>query len=145
MKLKGPQPVPDPEITCRSSKTCINSGDFKACTTSDGSRCEVYKEEEPIKIPFGKRVTVSAELRRRWKQKALPNKRQQSGYKYWFTEEMKSPRKGIFLGYRHLRDGYIRKSFDEGDEFVMDKQHKAALVCLSERENPIYVPLDHIK
>jgi len=141
--MKGPQPIKDPNLTCNSANTCAWAGDYEACTYSDGSRCDAYElSDNPIKIPFGKRVVVSCEYQRSWSMKPKsPLIKRSNEYKSWIKQEMIIPRKGIFLGYRFIRDGFIERSYDEGSYFVMDKQHKVALVCLSERENPIYVPL----
>jgi len=147
-KMEGPIPVPDKTLTCNQALTCENAGNIDACRNSDGSRCESYVEVEIIrpKIKFGKRITVTAEFRRHWKRKPR-NKVSSIGtsYKFWSKLNYMQSRTGIFLGYRFIRDGFIERTHDEGDSFIMDKQHKVALVCLSERENPIYVPLDSIE
>lgn len=114
----------------------------------------IKDEEEHVKIPFGKRVTVSAVLKRYWKTKTNPKEKPYPGqtsplrgrpFKYWKSLEMKISRKGIFLGYRTLSDGYLDYDYEEGNTFIPEKFFKVALVCLSERENPVYVPLKFIK
>ncbi len=111
--------------------------------------------ETDVKILFGKRIIVSAVLKREWKLKSNPKeqpypgifdkKTPKRGYKFWDTVEIKVPRYGIFLGYRTLFDGFIERDYDEGDQFTISKHYRVALVCLSERENPVYVPLNSIK
>ena len=52
---------------------------------------------------------------------------------------------GTFLGYRTLSNGNVWISSDEPAEYTPTEYFKAALVSLSERENPVYVSLDAIK
>lgn len=140
---------PETGVTCNQHRECVNVGKFKACTYSDGSRCSAFlkKEIADIKIPFGKKVKVTGEYRRYWKRKIPPGIKTSNGhnYKYWHINHWKFEREGIFLGYRHIRDGYVYHHYDEGSEFNMDRQIKAGLVCLSEHENPIYVPLTELE
>lgn len=144
--MDGPIPVLDKSIICDVAENCVHADEFEICKLQT-EKCVEYKERFPEHKPikFGKRITVSAEYRRHWKRKPR-NKVSPVGtdYKYWSILEWKQSRKGIFLGYRHLRDGYVERSYDEGNYFVMDNQIKVALVCLSPYENPIYVPLNSI-
>jgi len=111
-----------------------------------------------MKLKFGQRVTVDQKYSRWWKHKVdkrkvvLPGGGSKREFKFWKTEILpinnktgKSARRGIFLGYRHLANGFLHRSYDEGTEFDRAETFKVALVCLSERENPIYVPLENIK
>lgn len=58
-------------------------------------------------------------------------------------------RKGLFLGYRTIFDGKTRFDIGEHDDghyyFDVTGHKRAALVCFSERRNPLYVPLDLIE
>lgn len=61
--------------------------------------------------------------------------------KFWETKlfpNNKGRRKGIFLGVRYLQNGL--REFDDGYIFIPESYIKAALVCFSKRENPVYVP-----
>lgn len=136
-------------MTCNQHTECANAGKYKACTYSDGSRCAAFlkKEINNIHLPFGNMVMVDAQYHRHWKRKHNPRYSKltrEHEYKYWHIDHWKFSRKGIFLGYRHLKDGWIYRSYDEGTEFDMNVSFKVGLVCLSEHENPIYVPLENI-
>ena len=110
------------------------------------------------KLKFGQRVTVYCKYSRHWTHKIdkrstvlLRNKGTRE-FKFWKVDVLpinkktnKSARSGIFLGYRHLANGFLHRSYDEGTEFEREETFKVALVCLSECENPIYVPLENIK
>lgn len=96
---------------------------------------------------FGQRVTVTARFVRRWRA-ASPRSRKVwerlDGFTVadaWKSQRVES-REGIFLGYRTLADGHVTNYYDEGTIFEAEHHFKAALVCLSEREKPVYVPLD---
>ena len=51
----------------------------------------------------------------------------------------------IFLGYRYLKNGHLTYSYEEGCLFHEHERFKAALVCYSVNENPIYVMADDIQ
>jgi hypothetical protein len=65
--------------------------------------------------------------------------------KEWIIWPIK-PRGAIFLGWRTLSNG-VREWEDEvGAIFIPDKDGylKAAMVCFSTRENPVYVPVESL-
>jgi hypothetical protein len=59
--------------------------------------------------------------------------------KEWIYWPIK-PRKGIFLGSRTLWNGTRSWEGEVGNIFEPEEHIKAALVCLSTWENPVYVP-----
>jgi len=91
-----------------------------------------------MKLKLGCPVQVTKKLVRR--SKTVDGKR----YKYWNPRELNPIRSGIFLGNRTLMNGFTHYYSDEGYTFDKKEIIKVALVCLSDRENPIYVPLDNI-
>jgi len=111
-----------------------------------------------LKLKFGQRVTIDQKYSRWWKKRKDPRKLNilPSGrkyeYKFWKADILpinnktgKSARRGIFLGYRTLRNGFLDRDYQEGTTFDTHESFKVALVCLSEHENPIYVPLENVK
>jgi len=145
------------ENTCRSVKKCKHGGKFIACSISDGSRCIEFEPIDNIKqFKFGQKITVSGHLYRTGGSEPNndPKKRPKTilesryinrrFFKYWKIHDLENNRKGIFLGYRTLSNGISIYSYDEGVSFEPREYFKAALVCLSERENPIYVALEQI-
>ena len=65
-------------------------------------------------------------------------------YKYWKAKDIN--RTGIYLGKRKLANGIADYyGYDEGVVFTATEHIDAALVCFSERNKPVYVPLEAIK
>ena len=86
-------------------------------------------------MKFGDRVKVKAVLRR----ECSPYDEHRGLYKNeWKPQELTEIRNGIYLGKRRLIDGTVSYS-NEGAIFKAEKYVRVALVCLSEKENPIYV------
>lgn len=86
---------------------------------------------------FGDRVACTAKL--------IRCRRMINGIrdeKYWKKEEF-TARIGIYLGQRTLKDGLAVHTEDDW-YFETTKRFPVALIVLSSRENPIYVPLDCI-
>lgn len=84
---------------------------------------------------FGQRVVITAKLIRRADYTSLAF----GTKKFW--EKYSCAGEGILIGYRTLSDGVsyynsLGISYESGLSF------KAALVVLSPRTNPVYVPLD---
>jgi len=90
-----------------------------------------------MKLKLGCPVSVTRKLIRRSK---TVDRRH---HRHWKIVELNTPSSGIFLGYRTIFNGYISYDMEDGNSFVQTEKIKVALVCLSERENPIYVPLDN--
>lgn len=68
-----------------------------------------------------------------------------NGEKEWDTIDIKE-RRGIFLGYRTLSNGYREYDSEEVGYVYYPREYiKAALVAFSVRMNPIYVPADCIR
>lgn len=94
---------------------------------------------------LGDTLTITQVYRRRTR--SVSNERG-SGYhtrKEWYIWPIKE-RQAIFLGWRTLSNG-VREWEDEvGAIYQPDKDGyiKAALVCFSTRENPVYVPIGSI-
>lgn len=100
-------------------------------------------------LTFGASVTVTATLRRREHTKRDPNGRNRY-IKEWARSDdsflnQKMKKAGIFLGYRTLSNGETEYLGEDGASYSPDNYFRAALVCLSPRENPVYVPLDAIQ
>lgn len=86
---------------------------------------------------FGDHVRVKNELRRRY----------EGGKKVWrpFAFSVQ-PWVGIFLGYRTLYDGRVEWiGEEEGNAFIPTNHYRVALVCRSERHNPVYVALEDVE
>ena len=99
-----------------------------------------------IDLKYGEKCLFSATMCREYDDKS---------YAAWFTEEL-DVREGLFLGYRHVFEGirssgssYSGFNFEPDDydppTFKVKKTIKVALVSPSEKKNPIYVPLTHLK
>ena len=87
-------------------------------------------------LNLGDRVTVKAQYTR---QKRGPRRR--------WVAETQSERSAIFVGWRHLANGYM-ENYDGSQgcaEWRPQETIKAALVVFNERKNPVYVPVDAIK
>jgi hypothetical protein len=97
-------------------------------------------------MKFGDRVNISEKYKRVWGQRqctygGTPHNA--------YTKEWKRVPfvvdGGIFLGFRTLSDGWNDYEYEVGYVFSAIESFKAALVCPSDRMNPVYVPLDKIK
>lgn len=93
---------------------------------------------------FGEELLVTAILKRRSKTIKNPPYYAPLIEKYWEAKTI-SPRKGLFLGTRTLAKGRREFNHDEGYSFKPTSHCKAALIIFSERENPVYAPLDALK
>lgn len=91
-----------------------------------------------MKLKMGCPVIVTKKLIR--SSKTVDRKR----YKYWKHFEFIKSRSGIFLGNRTLSNGFVEYDSDDGYSFDGKEYIKVALICLSERECPIYVPIDSV-
>lgn len=90
---------------------------------------------------FGEKVICTAKFIRH-RQKIDINRDK----KYWKKEHF-TARTGIYLGLRTLSDGFAVHTEDDWyfeATFEATRIFPVALVALSKRENPIYVPLDCI-
>jgi hypothetical protein len=84
---------------------------------------------------FGDRVTVKARLVRYMRYE----KWESYSIKYWKSEAMGKPRKGIFLGQRTLQNGRRITDYELGCIFEPTEYIKAYLVCTSPNEKPFFV------
>jgi hypothetical protein len=91
-----------------------------------------------LKIEFGKKVTCREVLERKGDHSKLPT------YKYWMSRPIEK-RDGIFLGLRTLSDGTTSYDYEEGTRYKPKHYIKAAVVCFSEKESPVYVPIEALR
>ena len=84
---------------------------------------------------FGAKISATQMFVRR-------TKRTTGTYKYWKAKEIN--RAGIYLGKRKLANGIVEAD-SYGLYFQATEHVDAALVCFSEREKPVYVPLEAMK
>lgn len=96
-------------------------------------------------MKFGDNVTVTQVYRRREQTRWNERYSWYDTLKVWELSAIK-PRAAIFLGWRTLSNGVREWEPDVGAVYTPDKDGyiKAALVCFSSRENPVYVPVDGI-
>ena len=87
-------------------------------------------------MKYGQRVKVKFKYMRR----EVYQKDYYGDKKEW--KRVKFERTCIFLGYRTLSNGTRHYDSYAGYDYTPTKHFKAALVSPSERENPVYVPLD---
>jgi hypothetical protein len=95
---------------------------------------------------LGDAVTVTRVYQRRTKyEHRIPRQHYDTRMKVWEAWDIK-PRRAIFLGLRTLCNGASEWEDEVGYVFDPDKEgyFKAALVCFSTRENPVYAPVDSI-
>lgn len=100
-------------------------------------------------LDFGCIVRCSKILKRRTTYKEFPSKIEglrntRRRWKYW-DEVQGSVKEGIFLGYRTLHNGTSEWESEVGYIFDSHESFKAALVCPSDKKNPVYVPLHAIE
>lgn len=96
-------------------------------------------------MKLGDTFTVTQVYRRRGRSVPMIGK----GHTYhvtrkeWFIWPIK-PRDAIFLGWRTLSNGVREWENEVGAIYTPDKDGyiKAALVCFSPHENPVYVPAE---
>jgi hypothetical protein len=92
-------------------------------------------------MKLGDVVTITRVYRRRehsrWNEKA----RCHETVKAWEPWQVKE-RRAIFLGWRTLSNGIREWEPEAGAIFTPESYIKAALVCFSTKENPVYVPVD---
>lgn len=89
---------------------------------------------------LGDRVRASAILQRR-------SKYDGTGWgkdRFWKSKPM-APRNGVFIGWRTLSNGHTNYNIDEPADYTPKEYFRTALVVFSERENPVYVPLDALE
>lgn len=97
-------------------------------------------------LKFGERVRACCYLKRvcEYRQRRMySGLEKKQPYKLW-KEVPITDREGLFLGFRTLSNGFIFWESEVGYIFESDKSFRVALVIFSERENPIYVPLQSI-
>ena len=90
-------------------------------------------------LGFGDRVVVTNVMSRR----------QKGNDKTWEPRPdyiKPKRREGIFLGYRTLQNGIVHYGYNGDDPTTWEYTGtvRVALVCMSARTNPVYVPLDAI-
>jgi hypothetical protein len=76
----------------------------------------------------------------------IPRQHYDTRLKVWEAWDIK-PRQAIFLGWRTLCNGSSEWEDEAGYVFDPDKDghFRAALVCFSTRENPVYVPAEGLE
>lgn len=94
-------------------------------------------------MEFGDTITVTRVYERRTRYRTNERFHSDDRVKVWELIEVK-PRAAIFLGERTLRNGITSWEDEVGMIFTPDKDghFRAALVCFSPHENPVYAPLD---
>lgn len=95
-------------------------------------------------MKLGDTVTITQVYRRRQRSRVIRNNSQTT--KIWEAWPIK-PRTAIYLGLRTLSNG-VREWEDEvGAIYIPDTDGyiKAALVCFSTKENPVYVPVETLQ
>lgn len=91
-------------------------------------------------MKLGDTITITQVYKRRTHYRQN-DRRPDTTLKVWETWPIKE-RQAIFLGWRTLVDG-VREWEDEvGGIFIPERHFRAALVCFSTRENPVYVPIE---
>jgi hypothetical protein len=93
-------------------------------------------------LKFGDRVVVANLMMRRFSDDGHTK-----AWEPWPAYiKPKAPREGIFLGYRTLQNGIVHYGYGGDDPTTWEQTStvRVALVCFSERENPLYAPLDAI-
>lgn len=95
-------------------------------------------------MKFGKTVNVCRVYERRMRYRSNVG-RPADRVKEWQVVDV-APREAIYLGERTLANGTTDWWAEEGITFTPDKEgyFRAALVCFSAHENPVYAPLDSI-
>lgn len=93
-------------------------------------------------MKLGDNLTITQVYRRR--ERRRPGRYQDQVVKVWELWPI-TPRQAIFLGWRTLCNGTREWEDEVGAIFTPDKDgyFKAALVCFSTRENPVYVPAEN--
>lgn len=93
---------------------------------------------------FGDTITVTQVYHRRTRYRHNSRTMYDDTLKVWEPWTIK-PRPAIYLGLRTLSNG-VREWEDEvGAIFHPETHIKAALVCFSTRENPVYVPIESLE
>jgi hypothetical protein len=92
-------------------------------------------------VKLGDKVTVSAVLHRRQEYKG---DRKWGVHKYWDAWEI-TPRAGLYIGGRTLSNGQRWYEDEVGAVYEPETYFRAALVVFSEREKPVFVPLDQLE
>ena len=93
---------------------------------------------------FGDRVNCTHRFVRKERRVENKNGYGSTSWKIWGKKSY-SVSSGIFLGYRTLKDGTRNFKYDAGWIFTPKKYFKAALICPTDKINPVFVPLDCIE
>lgn len=88
-------------------------------------------------MKFGDKVIARGSLRRT--EDYVPHGMNRA---YWVPVVWKTPQSGILIGWRHLSDGEVDVSYDEGSQYYPKKHFKVGLVVFNERQNPRYIPMN---
>ena len=94
-------------------------------------------------MKLGDALTITQVYKRRDRSRWNDRTHHAQTLKVWEPWSIK-PRQAIFLGWRTLSNGVRHWEDEVGGVFTPDKDGyiKAALVCFSTTENPVYVPVD---
>jgi hypothetical protein len=98
-------------------------------------------------LNYGKEYYYSQRYIKRYKNITIPKTEHNIEYTKLFTYwslKLIEINKGIFLGYRYIKDGYIEYGI-VGNYFNHTKITKVALISPDSKRNPIYVPIDNLK
>ena len=91
-------------------------------------------EPQAVVMPdFGERVSIKEKYRRQIRGRK----------KEYVAEPLEA--EGIFLGCRTITNGETEYDSEYGCTWWAKSRFRAALVCLNQNENPVYVPLDAIQ
>lgn len=91
-------------------------------------------------MKLGDALTVTQVYRRRTRYRPSAHGSWNVTIKVWETEQI-NPRAGIYLGTRTIWNGTRTWEDEVGNIFEPEEHIKAALVCFSTHENPVYVPV----
>lgn len=95
-------------------------------------------------MKLGDMLTITQVYQRRTRyERCLSRQQHSTRMRVWEAADIK-PRQAIFLGLRTLCNGSSEWENEVGYVFDPDKDGyiKAALVCFSTKENPVYVPVE---
>ena len=99
-------------------------------------------KETEMELIFGDMVSITHKYRRKTEyRKNSKNALMNITWKMW-TRELYEHSDCIFLGYRHIADGIREYEYEAGYYFYPKEYFKVALVCINDKTNPVYVPLN---
>jgi hypothetical protein len=100
-----------------------------------------------ILLNYGKEYYYSRQYIKKHKNITIPKTEHNIEFTKLFTYwdlKLIEINKGIFLGYRYIKEGYIEYDPENGNYFYCTKSTKVALISPDSKRNPIYVPIDDL-